>query len=99
MQKKICSIDAAARRTFVQDLRKYFAEHPDDFYSFMSDMLYKQSLTGHKKKPDRIIVYNYNKHTISEINLAEIIANLSIYSCQNTDTDFSVLADPLRFCF
>lgn len=97
--EKICPIDAAARSAFVQDLRKHFVKHPEDFYSFISDMLYKQSLTSHKKKPDRIIVYNYKKHTISEINLAEIIANLSTYSCQNTDTDFSILAGPLRFVF
>lgn len=97
--EKICPIDAAARSAFVQDLRKHFIEHPDDFYSFVSDMLYKQSLTSHKKKPDRIIVYNYKKHAISEIDLVEIITNLSAYSCQNTDTDFSILAGPLRFVF
>lgn len=97
--EKICPIDAAARGAFVQDLRKHFVENPNDFYGFVSDMLYKQSLTSHKKKPDRIIVYNYKKHTISEINLAEIITNLSTYSCQNTDADFSILAGPLRFVF
>lgn len=97
--EKICPIDAAARGALVQDLRKYFVGHPDDFYSFVSDMLYKQSLTSHKKKPDRIVVYNYKKHNISEINLTDIIANLSTYSCQNTDADFSILAGPLRFVF
>lgn len=97
--EKICPIDAAARGAFVQDLREYFVKHPDDFYSFISDMLYKQSLTSHKKKPDRIIVYNYKKQTISEIDLVEIITNLSTYSCQGTNTDFSMFAGSLRFVF
>lgn len=98
-EEKICPIDAQTRRNFVQDLRKYFSENPKEFYSFISDMLYKQSITSHKNKPDRIIVYNYIKHTISEINLDEIIKNLSSYRCQNTDADYSILAGPLRFVF
>lgn len=98
-EEKICPIDMQTRRAFVQDLRKYFSENPNEFYSFISDMLYKQSLTSHKNKPDRIIVYNYTKHSISEINLDEIIKNLSSYRCQNTDADYSILAGPLRFVF
>lgn len=67
--KAIIDADIKLRRAFVIDLKEYFKEHPEDAFDLYYNMLNKVKIrTNKSSKPDRIIVYNYAKDTISEIN-------------------------------
>lgn len=73
----IVPIDEKIRTKFTQDIAEYFANNPDKVYEFISDMLEKNSLTSRKTSPDRIIVLNYNKKSVREIDLKNFKDNIS----------------------
>lgn len=73
----IVPIDEKMRMKFTQDIAEYFINNPDRIYEFISDMLEKNTLTSQKTSPDRIIILNYNKNSIREINLKDFKDNIS----------------------
>lgn len=74
--EEIKKIDEEMRAAFIQDLAKYFQANPEQAQIFYKDMINKRKLSQQKETAvDRFIVYNYNKNTITEINLDEIRAN------------------------
>jgi hypothetical protein len=92
-KKAIIQVDEIMRTAFVSDLAEYFINNPDMAYNFAKDMLNKVRLrTRESYKPDRFIVYNYNKDTITEISLQDIEFNKN--NIQNTN--LGLLIGPLR---
>lgn len=67
-ETKIKPIDEQMRKAFVSDLAIYFQNNPDKTYELVNDILLKNSMTTQKSKPDRLIIYNYTKKTIKELN-------------------------------
>ena len=76
-EEKIVPIDEAMRIRFTQDIADYFAQNSNKVYEFISDMLNKNSMTSKKTSPDRMIVLNYKKGTVREIDLKEFKDNIS----------------------
>jgi hypothetical protein len=76
-EEKIVPIDNLMRIKFTQDVANYFSNNPDKVYEFISDMLEKNSSTSKKKSPDRMIVLNYHKKTVREIDLKNFKNNIS----------------------
>lgn len=74
---KIVPIDILIRESFTKDLVEYFITNPEKVYEFISDMINKNSETSKKTSPDRLIVYNYTKDTIKEINLKNFTSNIT----------------------
>ncbi len=83
----IQNTEAKIRKIFIYDLTSYFKSNPNELYSFISDMINKKTSTINKNKPDRIIVYNYTKNEISDINLNNLNYDDTI---SLTDKGFSV---------
>lgn len=75
--KTIVPTDTIVREHFIQDIANYFINNSEQVYNFIIDMLEKNSLTSKKTKPDRLIVLNYNKNIVKEINLKNFIDNIS----------------------
>ena len=65
------------RMKFTQDIADFFANNPDRVYEFITDMLEKNSSTSKKTSPDRLIVLNYNKNAVREIDLKNFKDNIS----------------------
>ena len=59
--------------------------HIEELYKFINDMLEKNSSTSKKTKPDRLIILNYNKKSVKEIDLKNFKNNLQ-FNIRNTDT-------------
>lgn len=76
-ETQIVPIDEIMRFNFIKDLTNYFINNPEKIYEFVSDMLNKTSLTNQKKAPDRLIVLNYAKRKVYEINLKQFFENIS----------------------
>lgn len=74
---QIIPIDEIMRFNFIKDLADYFINSPEKIYEFISDMLNKTSLTSQKNAPDRLIVLNYTKSKVYEINLKQFFNNIS----------------------
>ena len=83
-EKKIVPVDEAMRIKFTQDISNYFIQHSDKVYEFISDMLNKNSITSKKTAPDRLIVLNYEKENVREIDLKHFKDNIST-NIRNTD--------------
>lgn len=75
--KYILPIDAEMREQFTKDIMDYFSNNSDRIYEFISDMLEKNSSTSKKKAPDRMIVLNYFKNKVKEIDLKHFKDNIS----------------------
>lgn len=73
----IVPIDLNMRTKFTQDIAEYFISHTDKIYEFISDMLEKNTCTSKKTSPDRLIVLNYNKNIVKEIDLKNFKDNIS----------------------
>jgi hypothetical protein len=71
-EKYIVPLDKEMREQFTADLVQYFSEHPEEAKKFILDMLNKDTPTSKKKAPDRLIVLNYTKNTVKEIDLKKI---------------------------
>lgn len=76
-KETIVPIDSVMREKFTQDIAEYFTNNPDRVYEFITDMLAKNSLTSKKTSPDRLIVLNYAKGTVKEIDLKNFQKNIS----------------------
>lgn len=83
-KEKIVPIDEVMRIKFTQDISNYFIQHSDKVYEFISDMLNKNSITSKKVAPNRLIVLNYEKGTVREIDLKHFKDNIST-NIRNTD--------------
>ena len=76
-EKTIVPVDVAMRTKFTQDIAEFFMKNPDKVYEFISDMLEKNSATSKKTSPDRLVVLNYKKNAIREIDLKHFKDNIS----------------------
>ena len=76
-EEKIVPVDIAMRMAFTKDIAEYFANNPDKVYEFITDILEKNSSTSKKSSPDRIIILNYQKNTVREIDLKNFKDNIS----------------------
>ena len=76
-EEKIVPVDEAMRIKFTQDIADYFTQNSDKVYEFISDMLNKNSATSKKKSPDRMVVLNYKKGIVREIDLKNFKNNIS----------------------
>lgn len=73
----VVPVDLNVRKYFISDLVKYFSNNSDKVYEFITDMLNKTTSTCTKMAPDRLIVLNYAKNTIREINLKTFYDNIN----------------------
>lgn len=73
----ILPVDEKMRKHFVYDLADYFTHHSEKIYEFISDMLNKNTETSKKTAPDRLIVLNYQKNTVREVDLKHFYDNIS----------------------
>lgn len=76
-EEAIVPIDEAMRTKFTKDIAEYFSNNPSKVYEFISDMLEKNSSTSKKTSPDRMIVLNYKKGVVREIDLKNFKENIS----------------------
>lgn len=83
-KEKIVPVDEVMRMKFTQDIADYFTQNPNKVYEFISDMLNKDSSTSKKNSPDRMIVLNYKKGVVREIDLKNFKDNIST-NIRNTD--------------
>jgi hypothetical protein len=84
-KEKIIPVDLEVRKQFTKDIAEYFSANTDLIYSFISDMLEKNSITSKKQAPDRLIVLNYKKNTVREVDLKRFKSNIS-NNIRTTDT-------------
>jgi hypothetical protein len=85
----ILPADEKVRRHFIADLVNYFTNNSEKVYEFIIDMLNKASETSQKTAPDRLIVLNYNKNKVKEINLNTFYDNIDT-NIRKTDKGFVV---------
>ena len=83
-QKNIVPVDENMRKQFTSDIANYFANNSDKAYEFITDMLNKNCATNYKETPDRLIVLNYAKKTVREVDLQHFKDNIST-NVRNTD--------------
>lgn len=76
-ENKIVPIDINLREHFTVDIANYFQQNPNNVYEFIMDMLNKNTVTCHKAAPDRLIVLNYRKNSVREIDLVNFTKNIS----------------------
>ena len=76
-ENNIVPIDEMIREEFTKDIANYFLTHVDRVYEFIIDMLEKNTQTSQKSSPDRLIVLNYQKGIVKEINLKHFKDNIS----------------------
>ena len=76
-EEKIVPIDTILRMEFTKDIANFFIDNSDKIYEFITDMLEKNSVTGKKTSPDRMIVLNYKKGKVREIDLKNFKNSIS----------------------
>ena len=76
-EENIVPVDKIMRAKFTADIANYFAQNTNRIYEFMSDVLNKNSATSKKSSPDRLIVLNYRKGSVREIDLKHFKDNIS----------------------
>lgn len=91
-EEKILPIDTKMRKAFVEDLAKYFTVNIESLNQFVNDMLNKATDSSSKTAPDRLIVFNYNKGRVNEIDLTKY-ANQELTI---TATDKGIVIGALR---
>ena len=69
----IVPIDTEMREQFTKDIFNYFVNNSEKIYEFIADMLNKNSETSTKNAPDRLIVLNYNKNKVREIDIKNFL--------------------------
>jgi hypothetical protein len=84
-ENHIVAIDLKIRECFTKDIFNYFVNHPETIYEFISDMLNKNSGTCIKNAPDRLIVLNYSKNKVKEIDIKHFYDNIDT-NIKMTDT-------------
>ena len=70
---KIVPADEKIRKIFINDIIEYFKNNEKDLYVFINDMITKNTSTSKKTPPDKIIVFNYNKNMITELDWKQFI--------------------------
>lgn len=85
----IIPVDKEVRNNFIKDLIEYFSKNTDKLYQFVLDMLEKNTMTSKKTAPDRLIVLNYTKKIVKEINLKSFTENIST-EIKTTDKGFII---------
>ena len=94
--EKVIPVDNEMRKKFTEDVAHYFANNPDKIYDFIADMIEKDTETCSKGAPDRLIVFNYKTGKIKEVNLKNILNNIS----SNVKTnDYSLTIGNVRVAF
>jgi hypothetical protein len=88
-ETKIKPIDAKMRQAFTLDIIDFFQKHPSEAYTFITDMLNKNSATSRKTAPDRLVVFNYKKKSISELYWKDSKEDISTI-IRPTDTGFVI---------
>jgi hypothetical protein len=90
------------RAAFCIDITNYFKNNPEKLYQFYIDMINKvtarMNSTQIKTVPDRFLVFNYNKKSISDINISALKKAETIESIKSTPLGM-VLNDNVRFAF
>jgi hypothetical protein len=89
---RIEGIDAKIRKEFIKDLTEYFRNNKESAYIFFQDMINKLKINDNEYHcPDRIIIYNYIKDTINELDMNN-------YNTLNqiSNTDFALKLGNLR---
>lgn len=76
-KENIVPVDENMRMNFTKDIATFFQNNTDKVYDFITDMLNKNSLTSKKSAPDRMVVLNYAKNTVREIDLKNFKENIS----------------------
>lgn len=76
-REQIVPVDEFMRARFTQDIANYFSQNPDKIYDFIYDMLEKNSSSSKKTAPDRLIILNYVKKTVRELDLKAFKENIS----------------------
>jgi hypothetical protein len=76
-EAKVVPVDTVMREAFTKDIAEYFTNNPDKVYEFIIDVLEKNSSTSKKTSPDRLIVLNYKKNNVREIDLKHFKENIS----------------------
>lgn len=85
----IVEIDKQMRMAFVQDIVNFFRNNPEKAQIFYKDMVNKRKISQQKETiADRFIVFNYNKNSITEIDLNKI----------KTDPINTIYVNDLGFC-
>lgn len=98
--EKIIPIDYELRKSLTKDFYNYLMNNPEQAQTFLNDMINKVTLrtTSTKKKPDHLIVFNYDKKTISEID-CNSFKNDFIDSETTYQSDLSFVLNGIRFAF
>ena len=91
--KYVLPADEKARAYFQKDIIDYFNNNPNEALEFFVNMLDKETETIQKGKPDRIIVFNYSKQTIYELNVNDFYKK----SINLTSTEKSIIINNIRF--
>lgn len=65
----ILPVDEEMRIQLTSDICDFFEKNPDKVYEFLNDSVQK----GPKGKPDRYIIYDYNRQTITEVDLDNLL--------------------------
>lgn len=76
-EQDILPVEANMRECFTKDIVNYFAINTEEVYRFITDMLEKKTSINRKHSPDRLIVLNYNKQKVREINLKNFKNSIS----------------------
>ena len=76
-KNKIVPIDCIMRKEFTSEIGEYFSNNPAAVYDFIMDMLEKNTRTSQKKAPDRLVILNYEKQKVREVNLKNFKDNIS----------------------
>ena len=98
--EKIVPIDYQLRKTLTEDVYNYFMNNPEQAQIFLNDMINKVTLrtTSTKTKPDHLIVFNYDKETISEIDCNSFKSD-SIDPETTYKSDLGFVLNGIRFAF
>ena len=76
-KNEIVPVDEAVRHIFIADIANYFSNYSEKIYEFISDMMNKNTATSKKTAPDRLIVLNYAKNKVYEVDLKHFTDNIS----------------------
>lgn len=92
-EKYVLPADEITRSYFQNDIINYFNNNNEAALEFFMDMLNKNSKTSKKGKPDKIIVFNYKKQDIFELDVKEFFATKTKFRY----CDKSIIINNIRF--
>ena len=92
-EEYVLPADEIARSHFQNDIIDYFNNNNEAALEFFNDMLNKNSKTSKKHQPDRILVFNYKKQSIFELDVKKFYNTKTKLSC----SDKSIIINKIRF--